>query len=280
MRNLFQNLPIRWLSGLLGLIMIFAGFHLFIKTFPCSPISIVVDFTYLRICSSITWVGDSFKGLYKQIKFSREAREEISNLKLEISKLRDMTINYHEIKRENARLIKYYDIKKENPKMKFTSAPVISRSGSSIILGSGIFEGISDNDPVITENGFVGRISKANAFTSDVKTVLSSDLSISATDCTTGGIGIISGNKSLIKENLTRLTFIESQDSIKDGNILVTSGLSGMCPKGLKVGKVKSIERDNFSYYAIIEPFEKINEIESVFIITNFLGKGKTNLKN
>jgi cell shape-determining protein MreC len=51
-----------------------------------------------------------------------------------------------------------------------------------------------------------------------------------------------------------------------------------MCPKGLKIGKVKSIERDSFNYYAIFEPFEKINEIESVFVINNFLGKGKVNL--
>ena len=76
------------------------------------------------------------------------------------------------------------------------------------------------------------------------------------------------------------MNFIPAQSSMSQGDILVTSGLSGMYPKNLKLGKIRSIEYDDYesSYYAIVEPFENIEKIKDVFVITDFQGKGEITL--
>jgi len=80
----------------------------------------------------------------------------------------------------------------------------------------------------------------------------------------------------VINENLTRMIFIPAQSNIKIGDIIATTGLSGMYPKNLKLGKVKSIDYDSHecSYYAVIEPFENLKYVRDVFVITDFEGKG------
>jgi rod shape-determining protein MreC len=278
--SIFKKKITKLLFLIFGLGMMLSGFVLFFRTFPNNSVSVVFDALFLRTCEAYSWVEDSIKGLYKEISIAREAREEISELKSEIAKLRDITIDYYETKRENASLLKYYDIKKENPHIKFASASVIGHFGKSIFINSGSLDGISKNDAVITSNGIVGRVSQVHASTSVIKTILASDVSMSAVNSRNGASGVISGNNLFSNSEFTNFTLISSLNAVAEGDILTTSGLSGIYPKGLKIGVVKSVKYENSGYYAVVEPFEKIKEIKSVFIITDFIGKGKVNLQN
>lgn len=207
-------------------------------------------------------------------------QNEINNLKNEINQLRDKVIDCNELKRENDRLIKYYDLKEEDDSLKFVSASVIGINSldifKSFTIDKGSNSGISKNDIVITENGVVGCVYKVDNFCSKVRTIFSPDIKIGATDIENNESGIISGNSELSVQNLICMTFIPSQNSMNQGDIVVTNGLSGMYPKNLKLGKIQSIKYDNkeSTYYAIIEPFENFKNIKDVFVITDFYGKG------
>lgn len=209
-----------------------------------------------------------------------DMQNEINTLKSEINQLRDKVIDYSNLKRENDRLIKYYDLKEENDSLKFVSASVIGINSSDVFksftIDKGSNSGISKNDIVITENGVVGCVYKVDNFCSKVRTIFSPNIKIGVADTENNESGIISGQPELSVQNLTRMTFIPSQNSMKQGDIIVTNGLSGMYPKNLKLGKIQSIKYDDkeSSYYAIIEPFENIKNIKDVFVITDFYGKG------
>ena len=60
------------------------------------------------------------------------------------------------------------------------------------------------------------------------------------------------------------------------GNIIVTSGVGGVFPKGLLIGEVLEVSpsSDGLSYYAVVQPFVDVRSVTSVFVITSFTGQG------
>ncbi len=207
-------------------------------------------------------------------------KNENEELKRQINKLQNNTVDYYNIKRENLRFKKFYGIKDGDSSLKFVSASVIGKDVTEVFgdftIDQGVESGISVNDAVITENGLVGKIVQTGRGFSRVRTVLSPDIKIAVVNSRTNENGIISGTVDYAKSNLTRITFIPTQNDMQSGDIFATSGISGMYPKNLKVGTIKSVEYDSYenSYYALIDVFEDIKKVSDVFVITDFKGKG------
>ena len=277
---IFKNLFYKILAIIFSTSVIVSGFLIFFKTYPDNFIATTADaalYTGLKFYSQI---NNAFSELIEDIRTSREAQTKVAELNKEINHLREKSIDYNEMKRENERLREYCGVKEKNPNMQFLSAGVIGRipgdSKGTFIIDVGKSDGVSINDTVITEKGLVGRISRVGPFSSNVKTILSPDAQISVIDSETGNIGLISGSPELEKSDLTKMTLIKYKDSVNISDTITTSGLSGMYPKNLAVGEVQSIEYDNTNshYYAVIKPYNTISEIKDVFVITDFAGKG------
>lgn len=218
--------------------------------------------------------------LPKTQKSADEYEKEIKDLKTELVRMRTILTDYYEVKRENAQYLKFYGFKKQNKSLKFKTAEVISRDPNDLFYGftldKGSSDGICENDPVITENGLLGRVSVVKKHSCRVKTILSPGYKMGAIDSVTGDSGVVTGKKSLADGNKTALMYISAQNKIKSGDIIVTTGLGGICPKGLPLGSVVEIKNDDYdsSFYAVIEPFDDIKSIVDVFILTDFSGKG------
>lgn len=216
----------------------------------------------------------------KTQKSAEEYEEEIHCLKSELKRMRTVLVDYYDVKRENAQYLKFYDFKKKNDSLTFKTASVIAKDPNDIFFGftldKGIDDGISINDPVVTENGLIGRVSSVKNHSCIVKTILSPEYKIGVIDKVTGDSGVITGKKSLANENKTAMMYISAQNKMQPDDIVVTTGLGGICPKDLPVGKVRKIENDDYdsSFYAIIEPFDEIKSVIDVFVVTGFQGKG------
>lgn len=247
-------------------------------------ISDAISFATTPMKKALWYVSNSAFDFAYQLEEKEKLKEENESLKKQISELRDTTADYYNVKHENARFAKYYEFKKSDSSLKFVSASVVGKDPTEIfgdfVIDKGSSSGVSVNDTVITENGLVGRVCRVNINSSRVKTVLSPDCKMGVINTRTCDSGVISGEIKLSSENLTRMTFIPAQNGMQSGDIIVTSGVSGMYPKNFKIGQVKSIDYDNYSssYYAVIEPFEKIKEVRDVFVITGFQGKGEIKL--
>lgn len=266
---------------LLGVTLILSGILFYTSTFLENGLLDAMSYMTLpfeKLSSRISNSAVSFLGQRKKVY---ELELEIEDLENEVRDLRNKMVDYYDTKKENAQYAKYYDLKRENNSLKFVSASVVGRDPGEFfegfIIDHGSSSGISVNDAVITENGIVGCISHINANSSKVKTILSPDVKIGVVDKMSLDSGVISGDIKLSNQNLTRMTLIPSQNNIKPEDFVVSSGLSGMYPKNLLLGKIVSLEYDSYnaSNYAIVQPFEKIHDVEDVFVVIGFQGKGE-----
>ena len=189
--------------------------------------------------------NDSDKRTISEIKAENE------KLKKENAKLRQDLVSYYDILTENARLWKFYDLKKENPEYSLVPSMVLRRDANddfySFTLDKGSISGISVNDPVVSENGLVGWVSEVDSHTCKVVTILSPQTSVGAIDNRTTDTGVISGSSKYCDKNLTTMQKLTTKHKIEVGDIITTTGVSGLYPKGLVVGEVTEICYDNYN---------------------------------
>lgn len=210
-----------------------------------------------------------------------ELEAENQKLKEEVATLRTELADYYNVKQENERLWRYYDLKAENPQYDILPATVVRRDPNddfySFTLDKGKRNDVAVGDPVVTENGIIGWISEVDAYTAKVKTILSPDAKVGVIDTVTRDSGVVSGNVLYADKNLTTMTRISALNNLKEGDIVTTTGISGIYPYGLIVGEVKEIAFDEYdtSMYAVISPFEDIRTVIDVVVITSFEGQGE-----
>lgn len=210
-----------------------------------------------------------------------ELEAENAELKEEIARLRTELADYYNVKQENERLWRYYNLKAENPKYEILPATVVRRDPNddfySFTLDKGSADDVAVGDPVVTENGIIGWVYRTDLYTAKVKTILSPDAKVGVIDTVSRDSGVVSGNVLYADRNLTTMTKISALNKLKEGDIVTTTGISGIYPSGLIVGEVKEIAFDEYdtSMYAVIAPFEDIRTVIDVVVITSFDGQGE-----
>ena len=278
MKDFFKN---KSFKVLVAVIFILTGV-LIIKIYDTGNVTeSIISFVMTPMQKITTSASDAANNLVSKEKSSEEYEKEIESLKDEINNLRKLLIDYSNIKTENEQYSQYLKLKKNNESLEFAPAEVIGRDPSENFFGfmidQGSNSGISVHDPVITSNGIVGYVSEISATSSHVKTLLSPETKIGAINKFTRDSGVVSGNIKLADENLTRLSYISSQSVMSVGDIVVTSGLGGIYPRDLPIGKVKELLNDEYdsSRYALIEPFEDVRAVRDVFVVIGFSGQGE-----
>lgn len=210
-----------------------------------------------------------------------ELEKENAELQEEIAELRTQLADYYNVKQENERLWRYYDLKAENPQYEILPATVVRRDPNddfySFTLDKGKTNDVAVGDPVVTENGIIGWVYEVDSYTAKVKTILSPDAKVGVIDTVSRDSGVVSGSVHYADKNLTTMTRISALNDLKEGDIVTTTGISGIYPAGLIVGEVKEIGFDEYdtSMYAVIAPFEDIRTVIDVVVITSFEGQGE-----
>lgn len=218
-------------------------------------------------------------------KSKEELIEENKQLREDLQQLTTMLSDYYDIKSENEQFMKYYEIKKTDPQYSLMPAKVIVRDPSDNFYGctldKGSLNGIEVNNVVVTESGLVGWVYEVQPTSCKIKTLLNPDAKVGAIDKASKDSGIITGSADLADENLTRLTVISEQNNIKEGDLIVTSGIGGVYPANLVVGTVESLKYDTFdaSLYAVVKPLEDITSVTEVVIITAFTEESIISIK-
>lgn len=210
-----------------------------------------------------------------------ELASENEALSQEIAELRTQLVDYYDVKQENARLWRYYDLKRDYPQYELLPATVVRRDPNddfyAFTINQGRKDGVSQGDPVVTENGLVGWVASVDASTSRVKTILSPDAKVGAIDTVSRDSGIVTGNVRFSDQGLTTMTKISALNTMQAGDIVITTGVSGIYPASIIVGEVVEIQFDEYdtSKFAVIKPYEDIKSVLDVVVITNFEGKGE-----
>ena len=220
-------------------------------------------------------VSDAFDPLLR----ANEYKEENEALRTELRTLRQQLVDYEKIKQENEQYRQYLEMKEENQDFQFELAAVIGRSPDarfySFTVDKGTVDGVALRDPVITADGLVGYISEVGPTYATVITILDPTLHVGASDARTRDTGIVIGTVTLSQEGKCKLSYIDRESAVARGDIIVTSGVGGVFPKGLMIGTVEEVqvESHGMSLYAVIEPVVDVPAVKDVIIITEFEGQ-------
>ena len=205
---------------------------------------------------------------------------ENSELHEEINDLVSRVIDYDDIKKENEVLRKYYGIKDDHPDYQIAVATVIRRDPNDDFYGFTIDKGSRDDvkrgDPVINDGGLVGWISEVSVTTSRVTTLLSPEAKVGAMDQKTHDSGIATGSAQLCDEGEFMLSVISADNTIKMNDIVITTGVGGVYPADLVVGKIVKLDYNEFYTrpYAVIKPYTDLRTVSYCAVITSFEGQG------
>lgn len=173
-----------------------------------------------------------------------------------------------ELSLENERLNKLLDFK-QNTAMKLLAAKVIARDLSpdhySIRINRGTRHGLKKLQGVITVNGVVGYVLRAEADSSQVLVLTDRSAAIDAIVQRTRARGLVSGKNI----STCRLRYLERADDVAPGDMIVTSGIQGYFPKGFPIGKLTSVRKTDYgiSQEAEIDPVVNPANLEEVFIV-------------
>lgn len=246
------------------------------KMSPQADIAGTITAPFRALATRISDGISNFVGTYTE---GERLSLENAELESEIAELREKLADYEKISSENKFYKDYLEIKDKNPSFKFEAATLISRDKEDpykgFVINKGTVNGISANDPVITEAGLIGFVSQAGLTTSKVVTLLSPELSAGALDNRTNDSGVLSGSVELASKGKTRFYNLSRSCNIAVGDYVVTSG-EGIFPSGLLIGTIQTIGSDkyNTSIYAEIRPFVDFESIKGVMVITEFEGQG------
>ena len=197
-----------------------------------------------------------------------EASKENEKLRMELADYRGRVFAFEEIIEENRRLKKLLEFGSEIPYRKVLSR-VVSWDASSdakvIRINKGAAHGVKLQAPVVTSQGLVGYVYRLTENFSDILTIVDSNNRVDALIKRVRSHGIVEGNnagKMLVK-------YVSRSEPIVLGDVVMTSGLGNVYPKGLFVGKVTRIAREIYGITQSIEvtPSVDFNRLEEVIVL-------------
>ncbi len=263
-------------AALLAGMMIFSARSGGLQTLPERILSAVL-YPFQKASADLSDSLAEFSGVFIH---ARENYEERLALQQEVTSLREQLVRYQSLESENSRLREMLGIRQENPSLTLLDGAVIARTPEdfgAFTIDRGKKDGVSLYDPVMTADGLVGFIGELGTTTSRVVTLFSPECNVGAVSSETGDSGNVTGSLSLAEQGLTRMELIARDASLASGDLLITTGLTGSFPKGILIGTIESVEleENGISLWASIRPAADISGTSSVFIITDFPGKGE-----
>ena len=201
---------------------------------------------------------------------------ENAELKEKLAKMEDDARSADSLQRENDRLRALLDLKDAHEDYELVDAYVISWSSnewsSTFTVNRGSNVGIEEGMCAITANGeVVGLVTEVGSNYAVVKTLLDSSLEISATISSSGYNGMVQGAYTSGIAGKLRMDYLPSSSIIRNNDQVVTSG-STVYPRDLIVGYVIDAGFDDtgVAKFAILEPAADIDNLEQVFILTQY----------
>lgn len=191
-----------------------------------------------------------------------------NELNRQVGLLRWKIFEFKEIAQENNRLKALLNFKQKSP-LRLIAARVIGRSmdnwSSTLILDKGKSSWIKSGMAVISPQGLVGKIVESFETTSKVLLINDLNQGVSSIVQRSRQEGLVSGT---LGGNLI-MRYLPDDADVIIGDLVVTSELSQIYPKGLFIGKIINVGRDfsGLCRYAIIKPAVELSSVEEALII-------------
>ena len=210
----------------------------------------------------VTYIFKNYLALRNLKEKNDELLKETGRLKLEILRLQENG-------QENIRLFSLLDLKKEALGVG-RIAQVVGEDATidrfTYLLNLGSKEGILPKSPVLNSDGIVGQIRDVFDHSSIVVTLLDPYNIIDAVDTRSRAHALVEGTG---KEYLAKTKFVDRIEDFKVGDLMLSSGLDGVFPKGYPVGTIVEVKRPALGVlqYSYLRPTVDFDKLEEVLVL-------------
>jgi rod shape-determining protein MreC len=230
------------------------------------------DTLLMEVCSPFqkgaTFVIKTVQGTFQQYVFLINLEKENRILKQKIVQLQEENHRMKEMKLATERLRELLQFREKNASS-MIGAKVIGQDPSSwfksVTIDKGERDGVKKGMAVISPAGVIGQILKTASHYAIVLLLTDYNSAIDSIVQRTRAKAIVEGKG----ENRCQLKYLLRADEVVVGDVVVTSGLGGNFPKGLRVGEVKKVDKKGHGVfqYAELVPSVDLTQLEELFVI-------------
>lgn len=219
-------------------------------------------------------VSISIKDFFQRLFALRQVDKDFAELKGKINKLEVENQFMKDLQLENQRLVELLGYMEKNPEYKYISARVIAKDPGSwfmeFTINRGTNDGVEVDMAVANQYGLIGRIIQTTKNTADVITLIDSRSAAAGVVERSRDQGIVKGAQDPESKNpLCYLDHLPNDADLIPGDIVLSSSLGGIFPKGIVIGEIQEVVLESNSVaYAILAPAVDFGHIEEVLIIT------------
>lgn len=201
-------------------------------------------------------------------------RDENKKLAKENQELQNKLVEYNSVIAENERLRETLNFTNSRSDYDYLGCNIIGVSGGGFqegyIIDKGESDGIKKDMVLISSGVLVGQVTSVGSNTAIVENLLNKNIAVSVmVESSRENTGILRGFTNRSGENLTKVTNLPMDSPIKEGDVILTSGVGMVYPKEIRVGEVISVETDNVKVMksAIVKPYAEFDKLEELVVI-------------
>jgi rod shape-determining protein MreC len=138
----------------------------------------------------------------------------------------------------------------------------------TITVNRGTAHGVALNAPVIAAGGLVGRVISLGSDVAQIQLLTDRDCSVGALLARTRARGVVAGSGEQASPTGLTLNYVSNLEEVVEGDLIVTSGMDGIYPKGIAIGRVASVRNGPRLFKLVtVEPAANLDRLEEVFIL-------------
>jgi rod shape-determining protein MreC len=198
----------------------------------------------------------------------QSVRGENDQLRAEVARLR-IALQQERAAAQQARTLESLLELRSQAQMETVAAGIIAGSASpdfrTLTIDKGTADGLRADMAVIAPAGVVGRIITPSMRAAKIQMLIDRNAAAGALIERSRAQGVIEGTGGDL-----RLNYVSSAADVVRGDVVVTSGIDGIYPKGFVIGQIESVERGSGTFGTIIvRPAVDFSSLEAVLVVTS-----------
>lgn len=232
-------------------------------------------------------VTEGTGGMFQTIRQRRDLRLEVEELRAQVDALTIEGVRMREYEAEVRELRDLLSFSSEYSISAFLGAEIVSRDACDtypcgdlvgldpnpylryVTINVGARQGAAVGMSVVSGGaGLVGRITEVGPRTARVQLLSDPDSAVAAVLQATRGTGLVTGQP----DGTLRMEYVPQEEEIAVGDIVLTSGLGGLMPKGLVIGQVTEVQQREYETFqtATVRPAVDFSRLELALVIADF----------
>jgi rod shape-determining protein MreC len=240
-----------------------------------NPVSTVLRTVLSPFQNGVAYISHKVTDAFDFVTEMSSYKTENENLVRDMNELKKQNKDITNYREENERLRELLELKESLDGYSSVAATVIAYSSNNwydtIQINKGSLSGVKIGDAVVTPDGVVGKVVETGPTWSVVSTILNPDNAMGVKVSRTGNVAVVEGDNELCTQSYCKMSFIDKGSNLIVGDLLETSGSSGIYPPGLLVGSIREISSDATGTlnYATVEPMVDFDRLYDVLVINS-----------